>query len=38
MLEENVKSEGAEGRLVILDELLPINQLVDRMEMYLGLS
>ncbi|PBK60593.1 NGG1p interacting factor 3 [Armillaria solidipes] len=37
-LDPNGKSEGAEGRLVVLDEPLPVNQLVDRVKKHLGLS
>ncbi len=37
-LDTNEKSEGAEGRLIVLDEPLPVNQLVDRFKKHLGLS
>ncbi|KAK0209716.1 NGG1 interacting factor 3-like protein [Armillaria fumosa] len=38
MLDVKGKSECAEGRLVVLDEPLPVNQLVDRVKKHLGLS
>ncbi|KAK0191817.1 GTP cyclohydrolase 1 type 2/Nif3 [Armillaria mellea] len=37
-LDANGKSEGAEGRLVILDEPLPVSEVVDRVKKHLALS
>ncbi|PBK82628.1 NGG1p interacting factor 3 [Armillaria gallica] len=37
-LDANGKGEGVEGRLIVLDEPLPVSQLVDRIKQHLGLS
>ncbi|KAK0430917.1 hypothetical protein EV421DRAFT_1912393 [Armillaria borealis] len=37
-LDADGKSEGAEGRLVVLDGPLPVNQLMDSVKTHLGLS